>query len=351
MCEVMKRYRIAAFFTVIYILFLSCGTSQINAAEYRTPVDMYKSVSALVLEGKYTEAETLARQFSVDHPKDPAGPLFIAAVIQYAGTDYEDDTRAEEFALLISKAKTLAEWMLTADPADLRMQYYLASSQALRGVWDVQNGSFMKGIMAGRNGAKGMAHIVKADSTFYDAYLMLGSYNFWKSIAVEKFDFLPFVNAKSPEGIATVEFAISKGKMTGDLSNTVFLEMLLEVDPLRAARYGEKFIRQYPSCRLFAWQLGEAYKKLNRFDDAVRVFTGIADSMESDADDDGSGQLRCWWKLAVLARDMGKMSECVNYSTKVIECGKKYSIEQKQEVRMSGASEFLEELGEAQTSK
>ena len=73
-----------------------------------------------------------------------------------------------------------------------------------------------------------------------------------------------------------------------------------------------------PDCRLFAWQVGEAYKKLERWEDAVRVFTALAAVYEDDPRDDGSGPLRCWWKLAVLAKSVGKPDDCAYYCGKVL---------------------------------
>ena len=107
---------------------------------------------------------------------------------------------------------------------------------------------------------------------------------------------------------------------------------------------GELMVAEYPSCRLFAWQLGEAYKILQKYEDTVRVFSNIADSMAHDDADDGSGELRCWWKLAVLSKTVGKTGECLYYCNKVIELGKRESVYKRQFKRIEKAQHIIKEI-------
>ena len=135
-------------------------------------------------------------------------------------------------------------------------------------------------------------------------------------------------------------------RLNSPLSKTVLLEMLLEHDPENAAVKAEEMVASYPDCRLFSWQLGEAYKKLERFDDAVRVFTGIAESMNGDVVDDGSGEIRCWWKLAVLSKDVGKKAECLYYCKKIIDFEGRETVYKRQHKRIDKARRMIEEYGD-----
>jgi predicted Zn-dependent protease len=120
--------------------------------------------------------------------------------------------------------------------------------------------------------------------------------------------------------------------------------MLLEYKPKEAANLGEQLNSQYPRCRLFAWQLGEAYKKLGRYEDAVRIFTGIAESMREDPLDDGSGLVRSYWKLAVCATEVGNRDDCVYFCTKVMEFGSQEPAASRQKHRIEAAERLIDEL-------
>jgi len=330
----------------VSILILCVIPSIVSAQDCLVPVEVYHEASQHVLSCNYPEAEKTMDNFMRKHPMEPAGPLFKAAVLQYENTDYEDSSREAEFVALIERAKLLARRKIEANGDDIWAQYYFYAAEGLRGVWTVASGNFVSGVLRSRSGAKGMERIyisVLADSTFYDSYMLIGSYRFWRNVALSRISWLPFIDAEKNGGIDEVKIALACGIFTGPLTATVLLEMLLEHDPEEAVAYGERMVAEYPSCRLFAWQLGEAYKKLERYDDAVRVFTGIADSMARDDADDGSGELRCWWKLAVLSKSVGKMDECVYYCNKVIELGKRESVSGRQRDRIEKARRMLDE--------
>ena len=74
------------------------------------------------------------------------------------------------------------------------------------------------------------------------------------------------------------------------------------------------------------------------------IFSHIADSMAKDDADDGSGELRCWWKLAVLSKTVGKTSESLYYCYKVIELGKRKSVHERQYIRIEKAQNMIDEI-------
>jgi len=325
---------------VFVFLAVVSPVSRVFAGGVLVPVRLYEEVSRYVLSCRYAEAEKAAVDFMRRYPEEPAGPLFKAAVLQYECTDYEDFSREDEFMALVGGSMRLARRKLE-DGDDLWARYYLAAAAGLRGSWTVASGKLIRGVVEGASGARGMEKIVEADSTFYDAYLLLGSYRFWRNVALSRLSWLPFIGGGMEECIAEVSLAVERGMLTGALGNTVLLEMLLEYDPSEAVVLGERLANEYPGCRLFSWQLGEAYKKSRRYDEAVRIFTGIADTMAADGDDDGSGELRCWWKLAVLARDVGNMTDCRYYCRKVLELGERETVRESQARRIEGARKML----------
>ncbi len=327
---------------IISAVFCFLAISEVCYAESTcVPVEEYQQASGLILEGRYSEAEKIFDDFIAKHPDEPAGALLKAAVLHYRSIDYDDFSLDGEYLGLLETAEKLARKKIDNDENDLWAHYYYYSAVSLKAVWAVTNGKFISGLAKGRSGFHGMSGIISTDERFFDAYLMTGSYRFWKSITI---DWLPFVSDEREQGIAEVESAISAGKLCGPLSNTVLMEMLIKHDLERAVALGETMTDRYPSCRLFSWQLGEAYKRSERFEDAVRVLTGVAASMTNDPFDDGSGPLRCWWKLAVLSKAMGKTKACSLYCKKIAEAGKKETVFERQRKRIEGARRMFEDI-------
>ena len=352
-------------YTFVWLLSAAAAPSSWCAETQSPPADLYRESSRCVLEARYEDAERVLDRFILDAPDDPAGYLLKAAVLQYECTDYEDFSRDAEYETLLSRTEELALRRIAVNsPQIMRCiirgprysrggtcvsalwaRYYLSSAKSLRGVRTVSRGSFLGGIADGRAGAKGMSSILAEAPGFCDAYLGTGSYRFWKTVAAGPLRWIPFVHDDREKGIGDVRKALECGKLTGPLTNTVLLEMLLEYDPDAARELGERMVNAYPSCRLFAWQLGEAYKKLGRYNSAVALFTGLAERYACDTRDDGSGQVRCWWKLAVLSRDLGKRSDCRAYCGKILELGRRGTVMKRQKARIEKARRWYGELG------
>ncbi len=327
---------------LLIIVFLYCGTAFAN--DMLVPAEVCQRISQAVLSGSYKDAEEIADRFIREYPREPAGPLFKASILQYESIDYEDYSRDDEFYKLLDDTERLAREILASDSGNLWANYYLYAASGLRGARATLSGRFLYGIIKGRSGAKGMFRIIDENPAFCDAYLMAGSYRFWKSVKTAPFSWLPLISDERDKCISEVKRAMSCGILTVPLSNTVLLEMLLKYDPDRAVTLAEKIVALYPSCRLFVWQLGEAYKRKARFEDAVRVFSKIAESMRKDEADDGSGELRCWWKLAVLSISVGKKEECIYYCKKIISLGERESVFRRQHERIDKARRMIEEF-------
>jgi tetratricopeptide (TPR) repeat protein len=336
--------------TVFVVMMVSGLSAQVmsqtssSGGSYVAPDAVYREVAACILDGRYSDAEEAAKAFRDRFPEEPSGPLIHAAVIQYRSADYEDYSSEREFMSLLNDVRRLAGKKADGRENDLWRRYYLAAADGLSGGWRSSSGSLLKGVIDGRSGAKGMERILEDDSGFHDALLLVGSYRFWRSVAVRRVSWLPFIDTEFNAPVAMVETAIDKGKLTGPLSNTVLLEMLLEYKPQEAANLGERLNSQYPRCRLFAWQLGEAHKKLGRYEDAVRIFTGIVESMRNDPLDDGSGMVRGYWKLAVCAKEVGNTDDCMYYCKKVVEFGIQEPAASRQKQRIDAAKRLLDDL-------
>ncbi|MFC1574145.1 tetratricopeptide repeat protein [Candidatus Latescibacterota bacterium] len=336
------RIRIV-WYTAVCLCFL-CSDGAAKTGLTRVPTGLFQEASGFILEGRYKEAEEAFDRFINSFPDEPAGPLMKAAVVQNYSIDYNDFSDSDEYFQLLDSAEKLARDKIEKNGNDVWAQFYLHSASILKAVWAVNTGNFITGIIKGKSGINGMSDIVSANQDFYDAYLMIGSYKFWKSEAFNKFYWLPLIEDHRNQGIDEVKKALTLGTLISPLSSIVLNEMLIVYDLELAIHNLEELVRMYPSCRLFRWQLGESLKKAGSYDKAVRVLTGIAEEMKYDPNDDGSGPLRCWWKLAVLTESLGKYDECRRYCEEIIRIGQKKTVYERQKKRIEGARKLLEKI-------
>lgn len=330
---------------VIVLLAVTGAERSANADGTMVPVDAYKLASSYVLKARYDEAEAVFDSLMAEHPGEPSCPLMLAAVLQYRAIDYEDLSRDDDIERLLTRAESLARLRIRDDGDDLWARYFFYSAKSLKAVISVNSGNFVRGIAQGISGSRGMQWIIGEDPEFYDAYLMIGSYRFWKSVAVHPVSWLPLIGDDRERGIDEVAKAVGRGRLNGPLSGTVLMEMLLAHNCNRAVELGERLMEDHPSCRLFAWQLGEAYKRCGRWEDASHILTRLASDMAGDPADDGSGPLRCWWKLAVLAEELGREEDMIACCEKILDAADQNSLLRlRQKKRIEGARRLMESV-------
>ena len=330
-------------YTAVCLCFL-CSDGAAKPGLTRVPTGLFQEASGFILEGRYCEAEEVFDHFIDSFPDEPAGPLMKAAVVQFYSIDYNDFSVSDTYFQLLDSAENLARNKVKKNGNDVWAQFFLHSASVLKAVWAVKAGNFITGIINGKSGIQGMSDIVSANGDFYDAYLMIGSYKFWKSEAFKKLYWLPLIEDHRNQGIDEVKKALTMGTLISPLSSIVLNEMLIVYDLALAIDNLEELVRMYPTCRLFRWQLGESLKKAGNYDKAVRVLTGIAEEMKLDPNDDGSGPLRCWWKLAVLTESLGKYDECKRYCDEIIRIGQNKTVYNRQKKRIEGARKLLKKI-------
>jgi tetratricopeptide (TPR) repeat protein len=337
---IISLYRLVPKLIVSGILFILPGQSKAALV----PEEEFQKSERCILDCRYDDAEKILDTLIQNHSTEPAGYILKAAFLQYWSSDYENHSRDREFLSLLEKAETFSNALLKANPKDLWAHYFLYAAESMKGAKAAASGHLVSGIKTGRSGAKGMEWILSEDNSFYDACFMTGCYRFWKSTAMRRVNWIPFVGDDRKRGIEEVQKAAEKGKLTGPLSATMLLQMLVNYNPPAAIELGEKMTAAYPSCRLFAWQLGEAYKKMEKYSEAERVFSCIAESYSRDSADDGSGPLRCWWKLAVLSKSLGKNDRCREYCERIVRLSEKAPATGRQKDRIARAKNMLMEL-------
>jgi len=308
------------------------------------PVDLYSKSSSFILTGDYDNAKLLIDEYIKNYPEEPSGYLFKTLLIQYMTIDYEDYSQENVFFENIVSCEKYSKKRISLDDKDYWAKYYYYTAKTLKGLWNVSKGNWLSGFFESREGISGIENILSEKAICSDASITWGSYIFWKSVSVKKFKWLPYIKDRRKEGIDIVRNSIGKGVFTGDLSNTVLMEMLIEDKPSEAEKLGDILIEKYPDCRIFKWQLGEACKKQNKYDKCVDIYTDIASSMQKDKKDDGSGVLRCYWKLAVLSKDLKKNNECLRYCREVLKSGSNTVVYNRNKTRVENTKKIINEL-------
>lgn len=269
----------------MFVLFFSNGLS---AQQSRISGELYDLVAQgidLTLKQEYKSADSVFRIVVVKYPHYPIGFLYRAAVMQTEAIDYLDPLNLTVFDSLLALATSEAQKLIDESPDSPMGYYFLGTATGYDAYARVEAGNWFAGITKGLSAASDFKKSVELDSTFYDAYVGVGTYYYWKS---RKAEFLNWaLGDRRPEGIDMLETAAAKGDLNRFTAlsalTTIFLDSHQYDQAIQCAKHG---LKQYPQNRIFLWGLAAAQEQSGKYEDVLQTYhlllTSILDARMSN---------------------------------------------------------------------
>jgi tetratricopeptide (TPR) repeat protein len=207
-----------------------------------------------------------------EHPDNPAGYFFMAALLQVKMMDECQYTEEQKYLSLIRTTIQRAEQILTHEE-NLWAQYYLGNTYTYRAVFEGFKGNYFETFKYGMKGGKILQDIIKKDTTFYDAYLGAGTYEYFWARAARYLPVLKLVGGNVDEALRKLNIAATHSlhSRTTALNSLVFIygeEKKYE----KADSIVARLLNAYPHSKTFLWSKAElAYKKKD-YQKAVQLY-------------------------------------------------------------------------------
>ncbi len=259
------------------------------------------------IQNNFSGAESTFQTLINELPTEPCGYFYLGATIQAEMLDREDFSRLGEFDAAIDTAIQLAKTMRKQDAANLRGWFFEGSAYLYRSFMDNKRKKMWG---AYRNASKGVNRLEKAlelDTTFYDAYLGVGSYKYWKSSKAKALTWLPFVADDREKGIRMVRKAIAKGQFVPLVARDQLAWILLNFgQPEEALALAKRNHQQFPQSRFFMWTLVEIYHKNQQFDEALQLYKELLTLLRKQPFNNHYNEMNCLLHIAEIYFDQGK---------------------------------------------
>ncbi len=247
----------------------------------------------LIMQQKYPDALQHFREVSLQYPDAPEGALFEAAALQTAAIDHRDFRQKEQFDSLLHIARSLAEKMIDSQPSSPWGHYCLGTALGMESYDKIQRGEYISGYFKGRSAVSELERTLKMDSTFYDAYSVLGTYYYWKSRKTEILNWLPFFRDDRAKGMEYLRLGTEKGRYHRYAAMSNLLWIYLDAsDVLHAEELARVALQKYPTHRIFLQGLAGALNNQNRLIEALDAYERqlsaiVADSAPNDYNEIG----------------------------------------------------------------
>ena len=166
----------------------------------------------LAFEDSFTAATACLDSLLIDDPEYWTAYVFKIGILYTEMTDDENYDRAEYFKAMIDTVEDRLDELLERNPNDKWANYLKGTAMGYWSLYEGHHGSWVKAVLKGLNAGQHYSKAIEIDSSFYEAYLGLGSLNYWRSAKMGILRMLPFIPDKREEGIRQIQLAIDSSK-------------------------------------------------------------------------------------------------------------------------------------------
>ncbi|MGD1046910.1 MAG: hypothetical protein ABR936_16520 [Bacteroidota bacterium] len=228
-----------------------------------------------ILKQDYDRADSLFRVVTDRYPDHPAGYLYRAAVLQAYNIDFDVPIEQGKFDSLLMMGKSTSEKI--SSPWS---RYFLGTADGYDACERVERGDWFGGVRKGISSASKFEEIIEKDSSFYDAYVGIGTYYYWRSRKMEFFKWLPFVKDDRELGIRLLIIGAEQSEYNQFAAMSALVSIYFDSENYKQAEaWSKRGLNSYPENRIFLWGLATALDRQNRSVEAVEAYSTLLENI------------------------------------------------------------------------
>jgi len=205
-------------------------------------------------------------------PENPAGYFFKAALLQLKMMDNCNFNEEKEYLFLMKKVEKLSQDILS-DKNDFWAEFYLGSLYAYRAVYEGSKSNYLETFDYGLKGGRMLQSILKKDSTFYDAYLGAGTFEYFWARAGRYLPILKLAGGDINEAIRKLHIAAQQGFYVGPTAENSLVFIYTEEGRYEiATKMIDSLLSRYPNSKTFMWNKASLEFKKKNYQQAIELY-------------------------------------------------------------------------------
>ncbi len=277
----MERFNVKNILLLAVIMLLPSCISAQTYPDAAVDSSLTYGINCIILQD-YTKAEKIFRKLDNNHPQLPLGKIYTAAVKIARSYDYGEDYDDKYIDSMLKQAVVQSHSLIEADKKNLWNRYFLSLSEGYLAYFKALNGEWLSSLSSGADALNDFSELAVADSNFYEAYIAIGTYKYWKSRKTEFFDWMPGYQDEKEDGIRLLEKAAHHPAYNTYLAVNSLIWIYIDQNKFKkAAELAEEALNKYPGSRFFEWGLGRAYEEIDPRK-AISVYKNILNSLPAN---------------------------------------------------------------------
>jgi tetratricopeptide (TPR) repeat protein len=256
-----ERLELSKYFFVLIVLI---SYSELSAQVYPDAVvdSLLRSGIKSVVNQNYKSAQIIFNKLDKEFPSLPLGKIYLAANKIAEEYDYKEKFDESYIRKNLELAINQSEELLDLDQANIWNKYFYSLAEGYISYFEAINSNWLSALTTGVNSITEFEEILKVDENFYEAYIAIGTFEYWKSSKLEFVNWLPFSKDTKDTGIELLVTAIDSSSYNSYLAvNSLIWIYIDQKNFSKAIEIAKKALVQFPDSRTFKWGLARAYEE------------------------------------------------------------------------------------------
>jgi tetratricopeptide (TPR) repeat protein len=217
-----------------------------------------------IVNQDYKSASKCFNELNNKYPSLPLGKIYLAANKIAEAYDYAQEFDETFIYEKLEAAKQQSKKLEEEDNENIWNQYFFALSEGYLSYFEALNNNWFSALSSGVNSISKFEQILEADENFYEAYIAIGTFEYWKSRKLEFVNWVPFANDTKDIGIDLLIVAIDSSSYNSHLAVNsliwIYIDQKKYADAIEVA---QSALEEFPQSRTFKWGMARAYEELN----------------------------------------------------------------------------------------
>ena len=271
-----------------------------------------------VINQNYDAAKTKFSLLDSKYPQIPFGKIYLAVVEITKAFDYGEEFNFEEISKNLEEALKLSENLYEQNPSNIWNNYFVALSKGYKAYLQVLNGEWLSAILGGLSSVDYFENCLEMDSTFYESYVVLGTYKFWKSRKLESLEWFPFFDDESEDGLRYLELALERTSYSKNIAAISLIWSYIDNKNFnRAIQIAENELKKNPLNRPLKWALARAYEDVNPRK-AIQVYKELITSYQNIPDQNHYQEITLKHIIAQQLAKIGEKNEALKLCNEIL---------------------------------
>jgi len=271
-----------------------------------------------IVNQDYKSAEGIFGKLNREYSHLPLGKIYLAANKIAEAYDYAQDFDETYILNSLESAKEQSEKLVEQDEANIWYRYFYALSEGYISYYEAIEGSWFSALSTGINSISEFEEILMEDENFYEAYIAIGTFEYWKSRKLEFVDWLPFASDTKNIGIDRLIVAIDSSSYNSHLAINSLIWIYIDQKKYdEAINVAGKALNEFPQSRTFKWGLARAYEEENPLK-AIELYLDILNSYPGSLKENYKNEITLMHIIAQQYVKLGDKDKALKYCNEIL---------------------------------